>query len=284
MSHQHLFEPLIGARPPSTLDLDAFIGRQRRAQRNRRIATAGAGVAVTLVVVLGAAMAVTILRGGPAVTGPGGPPPTGGGYLPPTDPAAFHAATTARLTAAALAAVQAVRPDVTLADNAEVPGTGVLEFGHNRPSAAPPTVPDTYYASADVRDAEGLGLIEIAIGYTVDEPRYENGWPTWPDLALDRRCPPAGEEPGSECTASTGPHGEYIVAKIRRFDDQNGETVTEYEVHVTKPDGTQVQLWSANFARYQPGVRSGPYDRTEPPFSPEQLAEVALRPDLRFYE
>jgi hypothetical protein len=292
MSHQHLFEPLIGARPPSTLDLDAFIARQRRAQRNRRIAAAGAGVAVTLVIVLGAAVAATILRGGPAVTGPGGPPPTGGGYLPPTDPAAFHAATTARLTTAALAAVPAVRPDVTLADNAEVPGTGVLEFGHNRPSLAPPNVPDTYYASADVRDGEGLGLIEIAVGYTVDEQdRFRvDGWPTWPDLFLDLQCPPPAEERLSDCSASTGPNGERIVAKTRYLVD--GELVdgptagaaTEYEVHVTKPDGTQIQLWSANFARYQPGGRFGPYDRTEPPFSPEQLAEVALRPGLTFYE
>lgn len=296
MSHQHLFEPLIGVRPPSTLDLDAFIARQRRAQRNRRITAAGASVAATLVIVLGAAMAVTIPRGGPAVTGPGGPtdepPPTVGDYIPPTDPAAFHAATTARLTTAALAAVPAVRPEVTLADNAEVPTAGILEFGHNRPSGAPATVPDTYYASADARDAGGLGLIEIAVGFTVDEPDrvYVDEWATWPDLFLDVRCPPPAEERLSGCTASTGPRGELIVAKTRYFVD--GEladgpatgAAVEYEVHVTKPDGTQIQLWSANFDRSRPGLRFGPYDRAEPPFSPEQLAEMALRPDLTFYE
>jgi len=292
MTHVELFEPFIGAPPPSTLDIDVFIASQRRAQRIRRVSATGAGVAVFAATLVGAALA---LAAGPAVTGPGGEPhprsTTAGPDPRAADQAALNAEIIARLNPVVRQAVLAVRPDVTLLANNEIPGTGPLEFGHNRPAAAPPTVPETYHASADVRDADGLGLVEIAVGYTIPEPDrvYDGGWPTWPELSLDTTCPPSSYEPLSACTASIGPEGALIVAKTRYFVDGGlTETfrpgaVTEYEVNVTKVDGTQVQLRAANYDRTRPDRRPGRYDRSGPPYSLPQLAYIALERDIAFF-
>jgi hypothetical protein len=296
MSHQHLFEPVIGVPPPSTLDVDEFIGRQRRAQRRRRIGAIGTGAAAAFAVTVTVLAAVSAVRGGPAPDDGGAsshetPPPTVGAYVRPTDPAAFHAEFAARMNPAVRAAVLAVRPDVTLEDNDVVPDTEGLEFGHNRPDQAPPTVPETYYASADVRDAEGRGMLEIAVGFTVAEADqvYANGWPSWPEMGLDTVCPTDGTETLSACDASTGPDGSRIVAKTRYFvngvpvDEYTQGASVEYEVHVTKPDGTQLQLWSTNFDRYAPGPANLDDDRVRPPFSAAELTEIAVQPALTFY-
>src|SRR5687768_12207858 len=148
MSHQSLFEDVIGAPPPSTLDIDGFIAAQRRAQRWRRVGATGAGTGLVAAVVVGAA-AVTLSTTGPATVGstPGTPTPTARyGWTPPADQAAFDAALSARLSLVAQAAVLAVRPGLTLADNDVVPHTDVLEFGATRRPGAPPTEVPTYYA------------------------------------------------------------------------------------------------------------------------------------------
>jgi hypothetical protein len=288
MSHQSLFEDVIGVPPPSTLDIDGIIVAQRRAQRWRRVG-AGAGTGLAVAVVAGAA-AVT-LSTTPATVGsaPGTPTPTARyGWTPPADQAAFDAALTARLSPVARAAVLAVRPGLTLADNDVVPDTDALEFGATRRPGAPPTEVPTYYASVDVVDAAGKGLLDILVGLDADPDGLldpESGGITGPDLGTIDECGPPTEE--TECTASTGPGGEIVIARTSGMQPLPAAaagvpaTVT-HAVAVTKPDGTQVMLWATNFDRYDPDGLADPYDRAEPPFSIAELTEIALAPALTF--
>jgi hypothetical protein len=300
MSHQSLFDAAIGTPPPSTLDLDRFIARQRRSHAWRRAAAVGGGVGVAAAVVAGyAAVGLPLGAGAPIATTPAlqpgasaSSPPTPPPYTPPADVPAFDAAFTARVSPAARAAVRAVRPDVTLSSN--YPGRPALKFYSNRAEVAPPTVPSSYYASADVSDAEdGGGQLGILIGYESESELVEapngSGYVSGPNLDFDACPDPGSDSELASCETSTGPDGEQITATTMYFVD--GEAVdayaagagVHYSVFVARTDGTEIIMTARNFDRNGKPAKGARGGRDLPPFTHDQLTRIALTPDLSFY-
>lgn len=213
----------IGTAPPTSIDMDRLITRERRRARYRRIGTplaAGAGVA------LATAVAVATFGTGGAdpgrpgtgqrpgaggtVTPSGGAPSTSAPAVPraPEDPAA----TADRLTQALRDAVRRVAPQVTAAQAPRYPTPAlaftprevplqqpgvVLSPGATRPKAY------VYDGGALLTDAAGKGVLMIGVSSEADAV----GVPT------ECRGEP-GQGTEISCEKITGPHGETIIKSV----------------------------------------------------------------------
>lgn len=132
--NQQIFDELIGAPPPSTVDVDAIVVRQRRRRRVRRFAASGSAAAgVALAVVLG-----VTLGGGPhrqsgpppaATTNPSPSAGTTGFALEPGTPAGRER-TKDRLGAALEAALTEHAPRAEWIYMPDVPGEERTPDGH----------------------------------------------------------------------------------------------------------------------------------------------------------
>ena len=303
---RHLFDDAIGSPPPSTVDVEAVIARQRRGAFVRRVVGPGsAAVAAVVAVTFGAALAVPGgLTGGsgggrtpgsePAATppasswGPSGPsepatssaPNTTDTCGPPTDLPAIPgepADIAARLHDALDAAVRGQLPGAQLTANPvaryEDRQYGPLEFAHIHQDGGLSEggacgVPEDYYlARATVTDAAGAGNILTYLGAAGD------------GTSNPATCPTAGVTAPevTACEQHTGPAGEQITALTLRL--EQGSTTNR--VDVLKPDGTMVTLLSENVA--VDGKEGGPPQRPTPPLTHDQLITIALLPTLTLF-
>lgn len=127
--NQEILDELIGAPPPSTVDVDAVIARQRRRQRLHRLAASGSAAAgVVLAVILGAGV-----TGGPPPHKTPQPPataPSATGFPLEPDTKAGRERTQDRLRAALEAALTEHAPGAKWIYMPDVPGEKRTPDGH----------------------------------------------------------------------------------------------------------------------------------------------------------
>ncbi|MGW3964916.1 hypothetical protein ACWED2_34215 [Amycolatopsis sp. NPDC005003] len=278
------FDAAIGVVPPSTVDVDAVLERERRRARVRRVANpwaaAGAGVAA---VAAGAVLVLAPGDPGPSPVQPGGaPPPSSSGACrlaprPTTPPLKEQVSVVAdRLTTVLTAAVQQrVAAGTTLGVHSlgEYPkGTqhGPLSFYH-------------VFSAQVERDSTCSGGEDYftAAASTAEHAHKGNVWAVVSRLGGNAspatECGPAPVDTQGSCRRRTGPHGETIVEETLTI--TGGGTANR--VNVAKLDGTGIIVEAQNTAR--DAKLGDPPDMPAPPLDLTQLAEIALDPGLTLY-
>jgi len=202
---QQLFDELTTNAPPSTVDIDAIVARERRAMRRRRIA--GTGATALAVAVLGLLIQVD--------------------PRPPEAPPAAESTpsvetvqdTASRLTDALRYAVSREAPTAEL--SSVDGGAGApLEVSYQVCGAAEPprTLPMAYMASARVRVDDRDAVLVFEAGARVADAF----------CAKTVSIPPGTESPG--------PAGERVFTRLT----PDGSKAS---VFVARPDGTFVHLY-----------------------------------------
>jgi hypothetical protein len=278
------FDAAIGVVPPSTVDVEAVLDRERRRARVRRVANpwtaAGAGVAA---VAAGAVFALAPGDPAPSFVQPGAaaPPPSADAckLLPRTTGAPLPEKATVvadRLTTVLTDAVrQRVAAGTTL---------GVHTMGQYPKGTQHGPLAFFHVFSAPVaKDSTCSGGEDyfMAAASTTEKARKGNVWAIVTRLGGNAtpatECSPPPERTEGSCHRRTGPHGETIVEETLIL--PGGPTVNR--VNVTKPDGTGVLVEAQNTAR--DAKQGDAPDMPSPPLSLAQLAEVGLDPGLTLY-
>ncbi|MEV4056506.1 hypothetical protein AB0J55_35325 [Amycolatopsis sp. NPDC049688] len=279
------FDVAIGVVPPSTVDVEAVLDRERRRARVRRVANpwtaVGAGVAA---VAVGAVFVLAPGDPGPAVVTPGAAPP------PPSADACKNAPRPTTAPLREKASVVADRLSTVLTDAVRqrvAAGTtlGVHPMGQYPKGTqhGPLAFFHVFSAFVSHEDGECSGGEDyfMAAASTSEKAHKGNVWAIVTRLGGNAgpatECQPAPQDTQGSCHRRTGPHGETIVEE--RLVMPGGPTVDR--VNVTKPDGTGVIVEAQNTAR-DAKLGDAP-DMPAPPLSPAQLAEVALDPGLTLY-
>jgi hypothetical protein len=262
---QQLFERIIGEPPPSTVDVEQIIRRERRGRRRRWLGGAGAGLA---------AAAVTLSIGAVGAARTGGPPPSGA--QPPAtvpapssvDPGRDVRDSSERLSRAMREAVRRVAPAAELAG---APGRAPLfvkglrlETRTNVPS---PRVGgmlpkgDVFVGGADVWVGDRHGHLNIEVSMGAHHPALA--------------CGPPRKQPG--CSEVEGPGGAQVIRLTtgKVVADRQG---TAYTVIAQFADGRAVQIEHDNLVRGE--QRAGGRLSARPPLSVDQLTRIALDPAL----
>jgi hypothetical protein len=294
----------IGDAPPSRLDIDAVIGRERRRARRLR---AGAGGAAAMAVA-GLVAGVVGLTSVTAGTADGGADPAASAGAAPQDrpgqscPSGRPAAVPPPDVAEGRVAAQVDRvgmlwvharagarqeplpvgagPRLTIALRAAVraaAGTPRLT-GSEWGSVPQPLVfnagpcdrlyPGQYLATATVRNATGarIGDLSVGLSYNFVSPEPKSGARAACDWPKA-----AWDKPDLACVERTGPRGETVVAATWRG-KRLGEPLpgaTEHDITVVRGDGTVVQV-----------TAGGAGSRTSAPFTVDQLIAIGLDPGL----
>ncbi|MEU6072357.1 hypothetical protein [Micromonospora sp. NPDC047074] len=241
MSYRTIFDEAVSEVPPSSIDLDRVISRQRRRLRLRRLAVIG-----TAAVAAGAIMVGVAVTGGhqqtapPAVPNPTVriPPPGQNQVFTPTDRAIFEA-------------MSRVAPDLEWIrqdgawEGGVVWGSGASTRGYT---------PDGYMGQGRVRAGDRFGYLTLGIPL---------------DWGALRSCSPR-EVKEARCATRTGPAGETIQTSSTRNPhgrlgrSPTGFTMT-HSVWVQRPDGVVLN------------VRITGEDE-DPPLTEAQLTALVLDP------
>jgi hypothetical protein len=302
---RQVFDDAIGASPPSTVDVEAIITRERRAGRYRWAANPGvaAGGAV-LAVVVGVAVAVlpghagdsgvTLAspRSSSATAPPSATPPPCAAATranqPPTAPNTLESATTAatRLTGVLAALIHAQSPELRLTERswAQNEPHGPLSFLH---IVIAPTQVVLNTSGAPVSVAPNTQAPIVACSGPADYfGAYANATDSFGTGSLMVIVARRGgsNEPITDCTKLSG--------NCIRSNGRNGEiivTVTESlpggrmsnSVSVSKPDGTAV---SASADNVPDSLKSDNHaSRPLPPLTLGQLTQIAMDPGMTLY-
>jgi hypothetical protein len=281
--------------PPSKVDVDVVMLRERR--RGRRLRAGAAGSAAVAVVGLIAGITVLSPLGtGGGVAGPGrvsssGPAPgtkapsaARGSTAPapsgsptswplPKCPPGTNMEVAApegqrplpvgagpRLTATLIKAVHAVVGDPRLADSrwGSVDRPLVFSGGPCDPKYA------EYMAAAAVLGPSGTRLGDLTVFLT---------WDDGSERKACRQAPwvgPEAEVPELACVQRAGPRGEKVVAGTRRIGKQGTAMAIWNDVTITRRDGTVVLIEAGGAGPNQPN----------PPFTVNQLIAIGLNPGL----
>jgi hypothetical protein len=274
--------------PPSSVDIESVLRRERR--RGRWLRAAAAGTAA--VAVAGLISGITVLnplgaggasRGAAGPTaGPGRPAgpvqaPSGGDRstapswpLPKCPPGTAMSMAAPegkqplpvgrgpRLTAALTRAVHAVAGNPRLAASrwGSVRRPLVFSGGPCDPHYA------EYMATAAVLGPSGTRTGDLMVSME---------WEQWGESPTSCREAPADTGiPNLACVERTGPHGEKIVAVTRRIGKQSTAVAIWYDVFITSPGGSVVFIDAGGSGPSQPN----------PPFSIDQLIAIGLDPGL----
>jgi hypothetical protein len=273
-TYQEMLDGEIGTVPPSTVDVEWTIRRRRRIRRFQR---AGGAASALVVVGLLAVVALRVAPAGPPRFGaPPDPTPSAPSSAPVPSPSMTDSEdgpplvdepAAVRLTAALKRAMAARLPQAEFVTNRTRPPEEVaaLVFNHRYRLPAPNRGgEDYYYATADVKQADGTGSIEVLVG------RLGTGLFTVPTA-----CAHEGplDAKSFQCEPSSGPHEETVVTNEVGF----SQTV-EYEVFVARPDGVGVMIFvrNATLEHSHDDLRSAP----TPPLTRTQARELALDPVL----
>lgn len=278
---RNIFDEAIGDVPPSTVDVDAVVARQRRAALVRGLGTPAAVAAAAVVAVtVGAALAVPgglgSGSGGPSQQPSGAPTPTISPCAQPSDLPPIPgepAEVAARLRAALDAAVREQLPDAQLTANSMAVYDGrqyePLEFVHVYQEGANyggscQGHQDYYLARATVTDPAGTGSILASVG-RVEEPG-----------SFMLQCSATSPE-RTFCQERTGPGGERITVTTLVV----GEGAIVHRIDAVRPDGTMVTVDSQNVG--SDIKEDGPAQRPTPPLTHDQLIAIALIPGLTLF-
>jgi hypothetical protein len=283
--------------PPSTVDVDAVMLRERR--RGRRLGAGAAGSAAVAVAglvagvvvlvpsasggsVAGRQVSVPAANPGPATpatptTAPDGKAPAGTkastsptSWPPPKCPPGTDMTVAApegqrplpvgrgpQLTAALTRAVHAAAGNPRLADSRWGSVDQPLVFSGG------PCDPKyaEYMASAAVLGPSGARRGDLTV------------FLEWDEGGETKSCHEPvieGDVPHLACVERTGPRGEKVVAVTRRVGKQGSPTAIWYDVTITRPGGTVVLVNAGGTGPSQPN----------PPFTVEQLIAIGLDPGL----
>jgi hypothetical protein len=252
-TNRDLLDREIGTPPPSTIDIDALIGRQRRLVRLRQTGIGLSTAAMTLAV---GAVLVFVPRAGEAPEKVGASP-TKVSIPPAPDPRKAEAT---RLTEALQSLVEQAFPGATFAKApVSMPG--------ERP-ADPLKFVDhgTYFsAAAVVTDTAGTGTISISVGKESTQFR------------MDRECMsgPYPKDVKFQCDVTSGEAGA-LIEKVTS--DIGNSHFRRFYVEIIRADGNAVSIDVSN------GVIEGddPYvaRRTLPLLTMAQALTMAQEPSL----
>ncbi|MEV6909027.1 hypothetical protein [Amycolatopsis sp. NPDC051071] len=275
-------DEIIGVTPPSTVDVEAVVARERKTAwlRPNPWTVTAAGVAA---VAVGAAF--MFAPGSSGTVSPAAPPssapelpepckiPVLQGPAPPEKPAVAAERLTGVLTAAVKARMVA---GTTLAPHGASypvgdPEHGPLEFVHEdsllkNSGSTCSGGRNIFAAGATTVLAGKTGNVQVSLGRL-------GGRTLLPAECEDQTI--AGAE--ETCTRSVGPKGEVIVASIITF---TGGGPVINQVAVTRADKIGVVLQAENTADAK---RSRKPDSPAPPLTLEQLTEIALDPGMTLY-
>ncbi|WP_238009116.1 hypothetical protein KZZ52_25775 [Dactylosporangium sp. AC04546] len=188
---------------------------------------------------------------------------------PGVPPPQYNAAQIARLSSAFEQRLRAVAP----------PGTTFLDTRVNDGAAGPfqfAVQDDSRYAESfvvgpDLRDSSGTGNVVFRIGKPISALAPDGRrWPSGYGVGQFQACPDA------DCTQSTGPHGERIVA-MPNFQHDGATRIAR--IDVTKIDGTGIVLEVRNLGLGN-GEAAPTKRRPELPLTVEQMIEIATDPAL----
>ncbi|PRY35748.1 hypothetical protein [Umezawaea tangerina] len=270
-----LFDEAIGTVPPSTVDVEGIIARQRRAERFRLSAHPWAAAAGLAVVAVGAA--AVLAPGG--TTDAGGGPPGGCGSLLPTAPplAEDETAVSARLSRVFAKAVEGMVP------------LGSTGFGPTSAADYPVGTRhrpfEFYHAFSPIADDDQGGCSggeDHFAGGAALSGKVVNGNVTAVVSRLGGHATPmaecaAGSVELTGCERSTRSDGTVVV--VTTIAGATG--VRTFRADVTKPDGTGVIVQAANVTT--DGKSAGAPEAAEPPLTHDQLVRVALDPGMTLY-
>ncbi|HZM78890.1 MAG TPA: hypothetical protein VFC19_24440 [Candidatus Limnocylindrales bacterium] len=244
-THRDLLDLEIGTPPPSTIDIDSLISRQRRRVRLRQVGFAG--VAVAIVLAVGAAF-LFLPRGvrmewDTAV---------------PSEPPSRSAEAT-RLTAALQQLVSQAIPGATLAkapppiSNAQ-PGDPLVFVDRG----------SHFEAAAVVTDAAGTGTIRVNVGKEDTQFRSE------------RACmsDPAPLDVKYQCEVIPVPDGAILLRSSSEIGEENFH---RFYVEIIRVDGNTVSVDVSNGV-----IGDGPYrgQRPQPLLTMDQAIALAQEPSL----
>jgi hypothetical protein len=245
---KQLLDDAIGTAPPSTVDVEAIIGKQRRAARVRAVVNPRTAAVVGIVAVAGVVWA---LPGAAPGSDSAGPATMGA----PAEPSCAEEARFA-LQHQFIGKAMAALPDGVVPADGEVGGLG----GGASPST--PEVPrDLLFCGqglgggATVSSASGTGFLQVDISSATGNEKSP------------RTCAEY-EQQKTDCVEDTGPDGEAVVA-VTVGDSSH----VSYDVFVTRPDSQRVLMLHC----------TSESPRSDPPLTMGQLVTVALDPALTEY-
>ncbi|MFE9651757.1 hypothetical protein [Micromonospora sp. NPDC006431] len=246
MSYRTMFREAVGEIPPTSIDMDRVIARERRARRLRRVGVAALAAAAVGVVLVG----TTAVTGRPRADVPAAPSPTSPAVR---TPAPSSGASFTAMDLAIFEAMGRVAPDLDWA-----PGLGAPEGAEPVWLSGPSMrgyAPDGYMGQARVRSGDRMGRLSVQID--------DAGWgpPVCSADAVRR----------SGCAITTGPAGEKIVTMSARNPARgldrkpSGGIALSSNAEVHRPDGVViiVQMWGED---------------ENPPLTLAQLIALALDP------
>ncbi|MEU7931694.1 hypothetical protein [Micromonospora echinofusca] len=255
MTYREIFDAAIGDTPPSSIDLDRVILRQRRLVRTRRLGAYASAAGGVLALVLGASLVVDRPDMQPAAPASASRPPHRKSNQDlPTEAAGRYRDGVAAALVARAPGVRWVPPTAV--------GRGVVPTG---PAGDAPVGG----ASEDYRN---VGFSVRA--YPVDPiGAFGNDFSVLalvePQPGLNRDVMDCGKQIVDSCGLSTGPDGARVRETARAQEAFGGGAVTHYRrVDVLHPDGTWIRISLHS--------RDGRFVLT-----PEQLRDLALDPAAR---
>jgi hypothetical protein len=256
-----------GPEPPLAIDRAEVFRRGRRRVRNRWLAASGGVAASVVTVVVGATMITGLAgRGADRVAAPAyttaterstmsGAPPgpslpltrtsLGAGEEPTTE---AHAAALTRALAGATM-ISAQFTVVAVVDDGRAP----LEFRRSGGG---------YHLAADLRDAKGVGSIDLSINHSGPEWKL----PSCADVTLAQAVCDVTQESDVRMRISTERQSSGYLSNA---------------VYALRPDGTIVYVTSTNMAVRD--FTGKPTSRPVPPLDAKVLRVIATLPGLSFY-
>lgn len=273
--YRELLDTAIGTAPPSTVDLESIVARQRRLRVLRGSGAAGAAVATVAVLTVvalavghpGAGNPRLSVGGPPAASASAAPDPSGATGSPTPAPTAYPSllgpepteppsAAEERLQVAIRDAVHAVAPGATIRDLDGAPTFRFTRSDTTGTAAPPGSVPQFGYAgtaSVTVNGRTGNLVVMVARAGAYRES--------------------CGGLPGAVCVPLTGRHGESGFAVSQQV-DEGGQS--RLQVHLWL-DRSMVDACVVTIGMSVDESVSGP------PLTVNQLTEIAENPAVTLY-
>jgi hypothetical protein len=252
--YQDVLDDEVGTPPPSTVDVDAVIARQRRRVRYQRAGAVVSVGAMTAAAALGVA-ALLPRPGAPAQVGATGRPtgPSASASSTGSAPGSARKQEAARLTGELQQIMTRTLPTARFVPTSVggSPPTAALEFADKG---------DHFAAAAAVNDSSGTGGLYVSVGKEDTEFRH--------DRACSQVPPPADVR--IDCAVRPGPDGAIVMVLSATMG-----SFKRYLVEIIRPDGNSVSVEVSNGA-------GDPYvaQRPTPPLSQEQTVTLAEEPAL----
>lgn len=305
------FDDAIGEVPPSTIDVDAVIGRGRRAARIRRVANPAVAAGVAVVLLTGV-VAYTMTRGQDGGTTVGTAPPTtsssttsptspGSSEAPSPDGSSVPPPTSGEVESTIIDGPDVVPPPQCDSNDLEKPGeaAGRLRDAatdlvrEQRPDVQ--LMPNVEYPQGTTRGPlEFYQITDPGMELPICDPqgRFESTATTKapdgdgnllvlvsPDFHPDQKmsCALNGLPGVTFCAAVTGPHGEEIVKQTVSFEGG----VVMHRVELVRKDGTSILVQAENVATSS--KYGGSATATAPPLTLDQLVAIGADPSMTLF-